>query len=170
MHTARSITISLALVLAMAVTAHAADPLAGNDIPEPALTMDGKGIWGAIAFSPDNGRRGIFWGADTRTEADSIALKHCERAGGTACTVVSSFRNHRHWPKDSPDHDGSAFPYEHCAALATDATAGQPAIGKQSVATTAFGAASATTGDQADAAALKQRGSASCKVVERVCT
>lgn len=92
--------------------------------PQPETTHEETGIWGAIAFSPADGRHGFFWGADKRTEAEDAALKHCENAEGAACKVVEVFRNHRHWDDD----DGTGFPYEHCAALSLGGTspAGAP--------------------------------------------
>lgn len=134
----------------------AADPII-NDLPPepPAIDLAERGIWGAIAYSETDGKRGIFWGADTRAEADANAQKYCDKAGGAACKVVTTFRNHRHWS----DNDGSGFPYEPCATLAVSASS----IAK-------WGVATDIRGKNATAAALAQCGSSDCKIVEKVCT
>ncbi|WP_085026765.1 DUF4189 domain-containing protein [Ensifer aridi] len=126
--------------------------------PEP--MHEEKGIWGAIAFSPVDGRHGFFWGADKRTEAEDAALKHCENAEGAACKVVEVFRNHRH----RDDDDGTGFPYEHCAALSVNGAsrAGSPF----------WGTASATTRREAEREALSLCGGQEnqCEIREWVCT
>lgn len=169
MFISRLTAISVAVLLSVA-SAHAADPIVGNDVPEPpAIDAAGRGIWGAIAYSAADGKRGIFWGADTRDAAESTAQKHCEKAGGSSCAIVTTFRNHRHWS----DSDGSGFPYEHCAALAT---AQGPQTAKSSTPTisaaagASFGAASGMTQTGADAAALSNCTGSSCRIVERICT
>lgn len=128
--------------------------------PQPGPTHEEKGIWGAIAFSPVDGRHGFFWGADKRTEAEDAALKHCENAEGAACKVVEVFRNHRHWDDD----DGTGFPYEHCAALSLGGTSrtGSPF----------WGTASATTRGEAEREALSLCGGKEnqCEIREWVCT
>ncbi len=128
--------------------------------PQPGPAPEEKGIWGAIAFSPVDGRHGFFWGADKRTEAEDAALNHCESAEGTACKVVEVFRNHRHWDDD----DGTGFPYEHCAALS---------LGETSRAGTPFwGTASAKTRREAEQKALSLCGGQEnqCEIREWVCT
>lgn len=128
--------------------------------PQPGPMPEEKGIWGAIAFSPVDGRHGFFWGADKRTEAEDAALKHCENAEGAACKVVEVFRNHRHWDDD----DGTGFPYEHCAALS---------LGETSRAGTPFwGTASATSRREAERNALSLCGGEEnqCEIREWVCT
>lgn len=144
------------LALSMNSAAFAADPIAKDNVPEPpAIDLAVKGIWGAIAYSDSDGKRGIFWGANTRGEADSLAQKHCEKAGGTNCNVVLTFRNHRHWSDD----DKSGFPYQPCAVLAVSTKS----AGK-------WGAASDVTGKAAASTALSQCGSGDCKIIEKVCT
>lgn len=155
--------ISLPLLAALAgltVASHAADLVAAPPAP-PEPPAEEKGIWGAIAFSPVDGRHGFFWGADKRDEAEDIALKHCENADGAGCQLVKVFRNHRHWDDD----DGTGFPYEHCAALSVGKTAhaGKPFF---------WGAASATTRREAEDKATAQCGGKEkeCKIREWVCT
>ncbi|MDX8524562.1 DUF4189 domain-containing protein [Mesorhizobium sp. MSK_1335] len=153
----RRLSFSLLATLAgLTIASHAADLVA----PEPTQTGEEKGIWGAIAFSPADGRHGFFWGADKRDEAEDIALKHCENADGAGCEVVEVFRNHRHWDDD----DGTGFPYEHCAALSVgkNASAGKPF----------WGAASAITRREAEDKALTLCGGKEkeCKIREWVCT
>ena len=124
-----------------------------------------SGIWGAIAYSRTDGKHGFFWGADKRREAEETAFKYCENAGGKSCSVVTVFRNHRHWDDD----DGSGFPYNHCAALAVDAQASPLSPANAS---TPWAAASATTRKAAEDKALSKcdaRGS-TCKIREWVCT
>ncbi|MBA8904135.1 DUF4189 domain-containing protein [Phyllobacterium sp. P30BS-XVII] len=148
-------SILLAATLASS-SAFAADPIVNDGIPEPsAIDLAGKGIWGSIAYSGVDHKRGIFWGANTKDEAEAAAVKHCEHAGGKACNVAVTFRNHRH----GSDNDGSGFPYEPCAALA----AGNGAARK-------WGATSAPTIRQAQKAAIAQCGSASCRIIETICT
>ncbi|MDW6025958.1 DUF4189 domain-containing protein [Mesorhizobium sp. BAC0120] len=130
-----------------------------SEVPEPPPNEE-RGIWGAIAFSPTDGKHGFFWGADKRKEAEEIALKHCEHAKGEACKVVEVFRNHRHWDDD----DDTGFPYQHCAALS---------VGKTAPAGESFwGAASATTRREAEEKATSQCGADKneCKIREWVCT
>ena len=153
----RRLSFSLLAALAgLTIAAHAADPV----VPPPAQTGEEKGIWGAIAYSPDDGRHGFFWGADKRQEAEDIALKYCNNADGAGCRVVEVFRNHRHWDDD----DGTGFPYEHCAALSVGKSRGQ--------ATPFWGAASATTRRDAEDKATAQCGGdkKECKIREWVCT
>ncbi|MFE0757979.1 OmpA family protein [Inquilinus sp. NPDC058860] len=120
-----------------------------------------RGIWGAIAYSAPDQKRGFFWGADKPDEAQEIALRHCLHRGGQDCKVVSLFRNHRHWTDD----DKSGFPYEHCAALSvgTPPAAGRPAP---------WGAASAETRREAEekATAICGGDAAECRIPEWVCT
>ncbi|MBB2973234.1 DUF4189 domain-containing protein [Mesorhizobium sp. RMAD-H1] len=128
--------------------------------PAPERAGEESGIWGAIAFSPADGRHGFFWGADKRKEAEDTALEHCENAKGRACSVVKVFRNHRHWDDD----DGTGFAYEHCAALS---------VGRTVQAKTPFwGAASATTRREAEQHAIDLCGGEEkqCKIREWVCT
>ncbi|MDR6290353.1 hypothetical protein E9232_002874 [Inquilinus ginsengisoli] len=120
-----------------------------------------KGIWGAIAYSAPDQKRGFFWGADKADEAKEIALRHCVHRGGKDCQVVSLFRNHRHWTDD----DKSGFPYEHCAALSVGKppAAGRPAF---------WGAASAETRREAEekATAICGGDAHECRIPEWVCT
>jgi hypothetical protein len=124
------------------------------------LSQEERGIWAAIAYSNVDAKHGFFWGADKRHEATEIALAHCQRAGGRACTVVTVFRNHRHWD----DVDRSGFPYHRCGALA---------VGEETVDhTTPWGAQSASTRREAEDLALQTCGLSGklCKVREWVCT
>ncbi|HTE82299.1 MAG TPA: DUF4189 domain-containing protein, partial [Reyranella sp.] len=116
----------------LAFPAGAADPGSVQTLPAPTngqaagQAPEMKGIWGAIAYSVPDQKRGFFWGADKPDEAQEIALRHCVHRGGKDCKVVSLFRNHRHWTDD----DKSGFPYEHCAALSVGKppAAGRPAF------------------------------------------
>ena len=127
--------------------------------PAPAAEM--RGIWGAIAYSAPDQKRGFFWGADKADEAQEIALRHCLNRDGQDCKVVSLFRNHRHWTDD----DKSGFPYEHCAALSvgTSSAPGRPAP---------WGAASAETRREAEekATAICGGDANECRIPEWVCT
>ncbi|WP_455296841.1 DUF4189 domain-containing protein [Brucella pituitosa] len=145
----------------------AADLQATNpEIPEPPVTQfesgsnDQKGIWAAIAYSDRDGRHGFFWGADKRPEAEQAALQHCEKAGGASCTIVTVFRNHRHWNDD----DGSGFPYNHCGVLAVS----KEPVGGMS----AWGAKSASTRKEAENLSLSacESNGRQCSVREWVCT
>nr|WP_247871774.1 DUF4189 domain-containing protein [Ochrobactrum sp. LM19]AJW30014.1 hypothetical protein pLM19O2_p69 [Ochrobactrum sp. LM19] len=135
---------------------NAADPVQlENEVPVPPPVVsapDGIGIWGAIAYSGTDGKYGMFWGGNTRSEAEANALQHCQNANGMACELVQTFRNHRKW-----NDDDGLFPYDNCAALAVD---------KQSK---AFGVASAKALSQARASALDQC-NGTCKIVEQGCT
>ncbi|WP_245424232.1 DUF4189 domain-containing protein [Methylovirgula sp. 4M-Z18] len=115
-----------------------------------------KGIWGAIAYSPDDAQQGFTWGADKADDAKREAIDHCKDAGGKSCGVVTLFRNHRHW--DDDDHSG--FPYFHCSALTRNSSNGS------------WGAASAETRAKAEEKALQSCNKAGndCKVVQWVCT
>ncbi|MCA0016221.1 DUF4189 domain-containing protein [Mesorhizobium sp. B292B1B] len=126
--------------------------------PEP---KEEKGIWGAIAYSSVDTKHGFFWGADKRQEAKDAAMKYCENAGGKGCTVVTVFRNHRHWTDD----DETGFPYKHCGALAV-------AKEKQSDRLTPWGANSAETRRDAEDLALHacEAAGTECKIREWVCT
>lgn len=119
-----------------------------------------KGIWAAIAYSSLDEKHGFFWGADKRQEAMDIALKHCQRDGGRDCSVVSVFRNRRHWDDD----DDTGFPYKHCGALAV----GEKAAGRQS----SWGAETAETRREAEDLTLQacERTGQECKIREWVCT
>ncbi|MCW8060431.1 DUF4189 domain-containing protein [Agrobacterium tumefaciens] len=148
-------------------TVSAADlPATTSEIPEPPVVQlesgsnDQKGIWAAIAYSERDGRHGFFWGADKRPEAEQAAVQHCERAGGASCTIVSVFRNHRHWNDD----DGSGFPYNHCGALAVST---DPAGGMS-----AWGAKSASTRKEAEDLSLSacEASGRQCDIREWVCT
>lgn len=134
--------------------------LAAADLPAPPPAEEERGIWAAIAYSNPDGKHGFFWGADKRQEAMDIALKHCQNAGGDGCTVVSVFRNHRHWNDD----DNTGFPYNHCGALAVgEKTSGQFA---------SWGAETAQTRRQAEDLTLQtcERTGQKCKIREWVCT
>lgn len=139
-----------------------------TDLPEDQVgspvppVMAERGIWGAIAYSQPDDKHGFFWGADKRDEAEAMARKHCENAGGAACDVVSVFRNHRHWNDD----DATGFPYNHCAALAT----GWNTEGRDSA--SVWSAKSAETRAEAENLSLAEcraQGS-QCRVREWVCT
>lgn len=146
--------IALSSVLALS-SAHAADPVQlENEVPVPPVVSapNGIGIWGAIAFSSTDGKYGMFWGGNTRAEAEGIALQHCQSANGMTCELVQTFRNHRNWHDD----DG-LFPYDNCAALAVD---------NQSK---AYGVASAKALSQARKTALDQC-NGTCNIVEQGCT
>lgn len=137
----------------------AADLFKAEEPPAPP-PQEERGIWAAIAYSTPDEKHGFFWGADKRQEAMDIALKHCERDGGSKCTVVTVFRNHRHWDDD----DNTGFPYKHCGALA---------IGKEEKSrVTPWGANSAPTRREAEDLALKacEASGTQCKVREWVCT
>lgn len=116
-----------------------------------------KGVWGAIAYSPADGRYGFTWGAARSEHARHDALRHCEHQLGQACEVVTVFRNHRGRNED----DDSGFPYRRCAALARDET--KPA---------AWGVAAAERRAAAEHEALgicKDKGG-ECRIAEWVCT
>lgn len=155
----KAIAVAAGIFLAFGQIGSAADlPQTYNEVPSPPVEQ--VGIWGAIAYSQADGKHGFFWGADKRQEAEEIAVEHCENAGGKSCTLVSTFRNHRHWDDD----DGSGFPYNHCAALAVNA--------QSSRATSPWAAASAETRKDAEDQALQQceGTSGQCKIREWVCT
>ncbi|WP_052119995.1 OmpA family protein [Inquilinus limosus] len=122
----------------------------------------GPGIWGAIAYSVRDEKRGFFWGADKPEEAQEIALRHCVHRGGQDCRVVTLFRNYRHWWDDD---DKSGFPYEHCGALVV----GEPGANGQPA---PWGAASARTRREAEEKASATCGgdAKACSVQEWVCT
>lgn len=133
-----------------------------TDVPLPPAvgSNDQQGIWAAIAYSKVDAKHGFFWGADKRPEAEEAALRHCEKAGGGSCTVVTVFRNHRRWDDD----DGSGFPYNHCGALAVskEAAAGM----------SVWGATSAPTRKEAEEIALSacEVSGKQCLIREWVCT
>ncbi len=163
MNTARMIIIAGTLMLSGS-NGFAADlPTVHSDIPTPPVTVesaDQMGIWAAIAYSERDGKHGFFWGADKRPEAEQAALRHCEKTGGGSCTVVTVFRNHRHWNDD----DGTGFPYNHCAALAV--------ADDQSAGMSIWGAKSATTRKEAEELSLKacESKGGQCNIREWVCT
>lgn len=166
--TIRSIVASAGLFTVTCIsTVFAADLSATtSEIPEPPVAQfetggnDQKGIWAAIAYSQRDGKHGFFWGADKRPEAEQTALRHCEKAGGASCTIVTVFRNHRHWNDD----DGSGFPYNHCGALAVS----KESTGKMAV----WGATSAPTRKEAEQVSLQacEVSGARCEIKEWVCT
>ncbi|MER8753549.1 DUF4189 domain-containing protein [Mesorhizobium sp. M1050] len=131
--------------------------------PEPPAPppQEEKGIWAAIAYSSTDVKYGFFWGADKRQEASDIALKHCKNAGGDNCTVVTVFRNHRHWNDD----DDTGFPYKHCGALALAEKANDRQF-------TPWGVDSAETRREAEDLALQacEAAGSKCKIREWVCT
>lgn len=155
--TFRSVITAIGILVACAGQLGAAD-LATKSPREPARKE--AGIWAAIAYSSTDEKHGFFWGADKRQEAMDIALKHCERAGGGDCVVVSVFRNHRHWDDD----DRTGFPYHHCGALAV--------AKDKSDRISPWSAKAAPTRQQAEDQALQacERAGAQCKVREWVCT
>jgi Domain of unknown function (DUF4189) len=171
--------ILISIALGLPFGGHAADLVRSDAVPVPAVTVakvpivrheraneekqradEESGIWGAIAYSPADDRHGFFWGADKRDEAAENALKHCENAEGSACRLVTVFRNHRHWDDD----DGTGFPYKHCAALSvgTLSADGEPS----------WAAVSAETRREAEEKAMNLCGGAGkeCKIREWVCT
>jgi hypothetical protein len=153
----RSSIAAIGMLLASTGHPSAADLSTEAEVPVPPPE---RGIWAAIAYSTPDEKHGFFWGADKRQEAMDIALKHCERDGGSKCVVVSAFRNHRHWDDD----DNTGFPYYHCGVLA---------IGKQeNNRITPWSANSAPTRQEAEDLALKAcgRSGSQCKVREWVCT
>lgn len=141
-----------------AAHAQAADPVdLSAEVPMPpaksATISDGTGIWGAIAWSATDKKSGMFWGGDTREEAEANALKHCTNAAGADCQLVETFRNHRHW-----NDDDGLYPYNYCAVLAVDPQG------------TNWGSASSTSLPQARSAALKTCSAETCEVLEQGCT
>ncbi|CEJ10763.1 hypothetical protein BN1110_01046 [bacterium YEK0313] len=54
-----------------------------------------QAAWGALAFSPADGRHGFFWGAAGEAEAVTAAMTHCRRAGGSHCAIVAIVRDGR---------------------------------------------------------------------------
>jgi hypothetical protein len=127
------------------------------DVPVPSVPQ--RGIWGAIAVAPAQGKHGFFWGADKREEAEEAALKYCENVAKSRCQLAIVFRNHRHWTDD----DQSGFPYEHCAALVVEQDKDGPF--------SRWGAASAETRKDAEKlASEKCADDNACKVREWVCT
>jgi len=163
----RSILVVLASWACLASSAGAADQALPQTRPAPpggqaaGPAPEMKGIWGAIAYSAPDEKRGFFWGADKPEEAQDRALRHCVHRGGNACLVVSLFRNHRHWRDD----DKSGFPYEHCGALSVGKA---PAADRPA----AWGAASAETRRQAEEKATAICGGSvnACEIREWVCT
>lgn len=143
----------IAAVLAVPY-ANAADPILndGPDLP-PVPQLDATGIWGSLAISEPDLKHGIFWGANTRHEAEDLAFRHCQNAGGGNCKTIETFRNHRHWHDD----DG-LFPYNQCVVLAVD---------RQS---RVWGSSTATSTAQARKDALSKCGVNSCEIVEQGCT
>lgn len=163
MKVTRTIAAASMMMLSSMQAGSAAD-LPGDyvDIPVPPAVEgnDQRGIWAAIAYSEADGKHGFFWGADKRPEAEEAALRHCEKAGGGSCTVVSVFRNHRHWDDD----DGSGFPYNHCGALAVEKST--------STGMSTWGAKSAATRKEAEELSLKvcETNGSQCLIREWVCT
>lgn len=49
--------------------------------------------WGAIAPSPKGGAVGVALGANSKEEAERLALADCESKGGGACEIGMSYRN-----------------------------------------------------------------------------
>ncbi|MDL2405865.1 DUF4189 domain-containing protein [Rhizobium calliandrae] len=137
----------------------AADLFKADEPPTPP-PQEERGIWAAIAYSTPDEKHGFFWGADKRQEAMDIARNYCKRNGGSACVVVSVFRNHRHWD----DEDNTGFPYEHCGALAVGKEAGKRI--------TPWSAKSAPTRREAEDLAMKacEISGIQCKIREWVCT
>jgi len=153
-----STIVAIGMLLGFTGQLGAADLSTEPGVPVP--PQEERGIWAAIAYSTPDEKHGFFWGADERQEAMDIALKHCERDGGSKCVVVTVFRNHRHWDDD----DNTGFPYDHCGALA---------IGKQeSNRVTPWSANSAATRQEAEDLALKacEQAGSQCKVRQWVCT
>ncbi|WP_442864611.1 DUF4189 domain-containing protein [Agrobacterium sp. LMR679] len=162
----KPLPIATAIALLLLQPASAADliqppPDASAQVEaDPAPPVEQHGIWAAIAFSKIDRKHGFFWGADKRAEAGANALRHCERAGGSACSVVTTFRNHRHWD----DNDGSGFPYNACGALA---------VSKISPAgISIWGATSAPNRKEAENLSLQkcEASGTQCEIREWVCT
>lgn len=153
------VSTAIAMLLVCIVQLGAAD-LSTPEAPVPP-PQEERGIWAAIAYSETDEKHGFFWGADKRQEAMDIALKHCERDGGSTCVVVSVFRNHRHWDDD----DGTGFPYNHCGALAVGEGTTAGGVGS-------WGAENAQTRKEAEDLALQtcERTGQECKIREWVCT
>lgn len=159
--TLRSAMAATGMLLLCVGQSGAADLPPPRSAPEPAPSaQEERGIWAAIAYSSSDEKHGFFWGADKRQEARELALKHCQRAGGDNCVVVSVFRNHRHWDDD----DRTGFPYHHCGALAV--------AKEKNERMTAWSAKAAPTRRQAEDQALQacRRTGAQCEVREWVCT
>lgn len=149
----------LALGIALAVCAggaHAADgPRPPADRQEPTEAA----VWGAIAFSPVDGRHGLFWGAAAESEAVTVAMTHCRRAGGAHCAIVAIVSNARRgFAAGVGDR-----PARSCAALLV---ARSPAGSAPR-----WAAASAPTRDEAERAARAQCAARSgCELREWLCT
>jgi hypothetical protein len=139
------------------VAAELSQPLQQAPAPPP---QEGRGIWAAIAYSQVDQKHGFFWGAPKRQQAMNLAVDHCRRAGGEACTVVEVFRNHRHWH----DEDKTGLPYHPCGALAVGENRGSQV--------TSWAAKSAVTRREAERNALEacEAPGGKCKVREWVCT
>lgn len=149
----------LALGIALAACAggtHAADgPRLQVDRPEPAEAA----VWGAIAFSPVDGRHGLFWGAAAESEAVTVAMTHCRRAGGAHCAIVAIVSNARRALAAS----AGDRPTRSCAALLV---ARSPAGSVPR-----WAAASAPTREEAERAARAQCAARSdCELREWLCT
>ncbi|MBZ9993122.1 DUF4189 domain-containing protein [Mesorhizobium sp. BH1-1-4] len=157
---ARTAAAALGILLLLGRQVSSADLSAGpSESPAPP-PKDEKGIWAAIAYSSADAKHGFFWGADERQEAMDIAVKHCQNAGGHACTVVTVSRNHRH----RDDDDQTGFPYNHCGALAVAKRAHDRL--------TRWGAKSAETRSEAEDLALQacEAAGEKCTIREWVCT
>lgn len=151
--------IAIAMLLINNQTGLAADLAKSQSVTPPAPVAEVNGIWAAIAFSETDARHGFFWGADKREAAETIALRHCQHAGGKSCVIVTSFRNHR----DTQDEDDTGFPYNSCGALAVDEQAEGPM---------SWGALSAPTRMEAEKLSLQACAVSGddCRIREWVCT
>ena len=118
--------------------------------PPPAPEAAERAIWGVIAFAPESGAEGYFWGGASEEEATQAALARCDNKGAAAqCRPATVFYNG--WNRSTP-----AEPWPHCGALATGARK--------------WGAARGGNQAAATAEALAKCGDKSCEVVRVVCT
>ena len=65
----------------------------GGSQPPPRPTGYWVKTWGAIAPSPKGGVLGTAVGADSKGEAERLALADCKKKGGGACEVRISYHN-----------------------------------------------------------------------------
>lgn len=115
-------------------------------------------VWGALAFSPADGRHGFFWGAAGEAEAVTAAMTHCRRAGGAHCAIVAIVKNVRRALATGSE----ARQTRACAALLV---AGSPGGGPR------WAAASGPTRDAAERdAGARCSAEAHCRVLEWICT
>lgn len=144
--------IALGVWAGHAVAADGFAPRSGRQaLPEAAA-------WGALAFSPADGRHGLFWGAAGEAEAMTAAMTHCRHAGGARCVIVAVVRNAR---RGLAMREGERQARA-CAALLV---AGSPGGGLR------WAAASGPTRDAAERdAGARCSAAAGCRVLEWICT